>query len=281
MVMQDRIESILEMPVLTYEALIEQAKTRDMPSGKNRGILREYLQILLLKQLYRTETGRALYFTGGTYLRLVHNLKRFSEDLDFNSNRISPREFNGLCKGIGVELKRLGLRSEISFARWDRILVARFNFPDVEHFYGIVSDYSSKEGLLIKLEVNRPKWKLLAETEVISGYGETYPCVCTEKSVLFAEKVDALVKKGMARHLYDIIFMLSNKHPINAKLMKYFGYRQAPFDLLVDCVDNFTRSVLKKKAEALRPFLFDEHDADLIANAPTIVKKLIQKYERQ
>jgi hypothetical protein len=266
--------------MLTYEALIEQTKVRNMPSDKIRGILREYLQILLLKQLYRIESGRTLYFTGGTYLRLVHNLKRFSEDLDFNSNRISPGEFNGLCKGLGVELKRLGLKSDVSFAHWDHILVARFNFPDVERFYGIVSKYSRKKGLLIKLEVNQPNWKVQAETEVISGYGETYPCVCTEKSQFFADKIDALVKKGMARHLYDIIFMLSNRFPVNSKLMKYFGYREDPFAIIMDCVGKFKGSILKKKAEALRPFLFDEGDADLIVNAPVIVKKLIQKYER-
>ncbi len=265
--------------MLTYEALIEQAKLRNMPANKERGILREYLQILLLKQLFRTETSRVLCFTGGTYLRLVHNLKRFSEDLDFNSNRINPSEFSGLCKGLAVELKRLGLKSELTFAHWDRILVARFNFPDVASFYGITSKYSSKKGILIKFEVNLPKWKIQTETEVISGYGETYPCVCTEKSQLFADKIDALVKKGMARHLYDIIFMLSNKYSVNTKLLRYFGHKGSPFEIILDCVNNFSSGSLKKKAETIRPFLFDEHDADLIVNAPTIVRKLIQKYE--
>ncbi len=266
--------------MLTYESLIEQAKLRNMPAGKDRGILREYLQILLLKHLYRAEPGRVLYFTGGTYLRLAHNLKRFSEDLDFNSNKINPSEFNRLCKGLAIELNRLGLKSELKFAHWDHILVARFNFPEVERFYGIASKYSLKKGLLIKLEVNQPKWKVQAETEVISGCGETYPCVCTEKSLLFTDKIDALVKKGMARHLYDIIFMLANKFPVNTKLMEYWGYKGTPFEIILDCVNNFTSATLKKQAETLRPFLFDEQDADLIVNAPTIVKKLIQKYER-
>ena len=62
--------------MLTYESLMEQAKLRKMPYTKVRGILREYLQILILKELYKVEEGKKLYFTGGTYLRLVDDLKR-------------------------------------------------------------------------------------------------------------------------------------------------------------------------------------------------------------
>ena len=66
--------------MLSYEALIERAKLRDMPSDKMRGVLREYLQILILKEIQRKSPIRRLCFTGGSYLRLVHNIRRFSED---------------------------------------------------------------------------------------------------------------------------------------------------------------------------------------------------------
>ncbi len=264
--------------MLTYEALIEQAKLRNMPQDKTRGILREYIQILILGQIYRIDAGKDLLFTGGTYLRLVHGLKRFSEDLDFNTSRVDKRIFEDLCKGLVVELNRLGLKSEISFAHWDNILVGQLNFPEVERFYGISSRYTRAGGMMIKIETNRLQWKIPQETEVISGYGETYPCLCTDKGYLFADKIDALVKKGMVRHLYDIIFMLSQKYPVNEQTMKKLGYKKDPFDIILERVNDFTAADLKKQAEILRPFLFDSQDADLIANAATIVKKLIEKY---
>lgn len=264
--------------MLTYEALIDQARLRNMPQDKERGILREYIQILVVKQIYRSDAGKDLFFTGGTYLRLVHGLKRFSEDLDFNTNRMDKRIFEGLCKKLVVELDRLGLKSEIGFAHWDNILVGRLNFTEVERFYGITSRYVKTGGLLIKLETNRLSWKVPTETEVISGYGETYPCICTDKGCLFADKIDALVKKGMARHLYDIIFMLSNKYPVNAKTLGNLGRQGKAFDILMDGVNKLTAAGLKKQAETLTPFLFDPRDADLILNAGTIVKKLIEKY---
>jgi predicted nucleotidyltransferase component of viral defense system len=92
--------------MLTYEALIDQAKAREMPTTKIRGILREYLQFLILKELYKNKYGKKLFFTGGTYLRLVHDVKRFSEDLDFNINKITKKEFELLLETIKNELKK-------------------------------------------------------------------------------------------------------------------------------------------------------------------------------
>lgn len=264
--------------MLTYDTLVEQARLRNMPSDKTRGILREYLQILLLKQVYRTDTGKQLYFTGGTYLRLIHNLKRFSEDLDFNSNHIRQRNFEELCHRLVIELKRSGIRSKVTFSHWNYVLVCRFNFPDIEKTYGIKTRHTRESGLLIKFEVNIPKWEIKSETEVITGYGETYPCACTKKSVLFADKIDALVKKKMGRHLYDIIFMLTQRFSVDEKIFTELRYKDQPFEILSDCVSNFSGIELKKQADILQPFLFDEQEADLIIKAKTIIVKLIQKY---
>lgn len=264
--------------MLTYDALIKQAELRNMPLDKTRGILREYIQILMLKHMYRTDAGKKLYFTGGTYLRLVHDHKRFSEDLDFNSNHTTRSDFEELCHNIVIELKRSGIASEIRFSHWDNVLVSRFNFPDVEKSYGVNTEHTRKSGLLIKFEVNIPKWKIKSETEVISGYGETYPCVCTEKSVLFADKIDALVKKRMGRHLYDIIFMLSQKFPVDNNTLDELGYTNKPFTILLDCVNGFSGTEIRKQGGILRPFLFDESESDLIVNAKVVIEKLVQKY---
>ena len=264
--------------MLTYETLVEQARLRNMPSDKTRGVLREYLQILLLKQVYRTDAGKQLYFTGGTYLRLIHNLKRFSEDLDFNSNQIDQRNFEELCHRIVIELKRSGIASKVTFSHWNHVLVGRYNFPDIEKAYGIKTAHTRKSGLLIKFEVNIPKWEIETETEVIAGYGETYPCVCTKKSILFVDKIDALVKKKMGRHLYDIIFMLTQKYSVDKRIFSELGYKREPFKILSDCVSDFSGIELKKQASILQPFLFDEQETDLIINAKPIIEKLIQKY---
>jgi predicted nucleotidyltransferase component of viral defense system len=46
--------------------------------------LREYLQCLVLRTLHESEAFTTMAFVGGTALRLLHDLPRFSEDLAFS-----------------------------------------------------------------------------------------------------------------------------------------------------------------------------------------------------
>lgn len=264
--------------MLAYEALIEDAKQRGMPAAKARGILREYLQILILREMYRFAAGRKLFFTGGTYLRLAHQTRRFSEDLDFNAGLMSAAEFEKVLSKIHVALGKEGVNVKLDFSHWENIFVAELVFPDIEKNYGVVSANSKKEGIMIKVEVNRPRWKIKTETLVISGFGFMYPVICTDKGALFADKIDALVKKNRARHLFDIIFMLSKKYRADKDVLKALGITEPPFDVILKRVNSFSLQELRKQAESLRPFLFDENEAELIVNAPAIVKQLIERY---
>ncbi|MFH1440561.1 MAG: nucleotidyl transferase AbiEii/AbiGii toxin family protein [Candidatus Omnitrophota bacterium] len=265
--------------MITYESLIEQAKSRGMPYTKIRGVLREYLQVIILKEIYKTEPGKKLYFTGGTYLRLLHSLKRFSEDLDFNANSITKGEFEGLLKKIKLELGRIGIEVLIGFAHWGNLYVSKLIFPEVEKTYKAASKYSKKQGIVIKIETNKPKYKIKNEAEVISGFGELYPCICTDKGVLFADKIDALTKKERGRHIYDIMFMLSNKYPIDRSILNSLGFKKDPMEVISDRISGFSKAELKSQADVLRPFLFDESEAGLVADSQVIIPQLIEKYK--
>lgn len=267
--------------MLTYEALLEQAKARQMPVSKARGILREYLQVLILKALFKTGSGRKLYFTGGTYLRLVHGTKRFSEDLDFNTSSLTKTSFEAVIKQSAGELKRININCIVSFRHSGTMYTADILFPDIEELYDVVSARTKKGGLLIKVETNVPKWKIAVETQVVSGFGELYPCPCTQKGALFADKIDALVKKTRARHLYDIIFMLSQLYPIDTDVLRVLGINDPPLDIILKRVKSFSVTDLKKQAENLRPFLFEESDADLIVNAHEVIPPLVEQYKRK
>jgi len=264
--------------MLTYDTLIEEAESRGMPAGKMRGILREYLQVMILKEIYRLAPGRKLFFTGGTYLRLAHQTRRFSEDLDFNAGDMNVPEFEDLLRKTSSSLVKENLDVKLEFGHWGNILVADLIFPDVENKYGIISPNSKRGGISIKVESNRPGWKIKTETLVVSGFGQMYPVICTEKGALFADKIDALVKKNRARHLYDIIFMLTKKYPVDTAVLKVLGIEEPPFDVILKRINSFSAQDLKKQADTLRPFLFEESEAELIINAPGIVKQLIDKY---
>ncbi len=264
--------------MLELDALAAEAKQRGMPTGKMRGILREYLQVLILKELYKLPEGKKLYFTGGTYLRLVHQTKRFSEGLDFNAGKMKKGDFEGLLKKIHGNLKKEGLEVKLAFGHWDNILVGEFVFPDIEEHYGVVSPHRRNEGILIKFEANQLKWKIQTESLVVTGFGNMFPVACTQPGILFADKIDALIKKNRARHLFDIMFMLSKKYPIDAKVLKALGIKDPPLDAILKRVKSFSAAELKKLAESLRPFLFEESEADLIVHAHHVIPQLIRSY---
>ena len=267
--------------MITYDALINKAKERGMPTSKFRGIIREYLQVLILKALYKNEAGRKLFFTGGTYLRFTHELKRFSEDMDFNTVDIQQSEFECLLGKIRKELQRVNIDSLLKFSHWRNIYSASLIFPTIEKEYNVKSSYSKKAGIVIKIETNRPKWRIKKETHVVTGYGEIYPCICTDISALFADKVDALQKKTRGRHLYDIIYMLSRNFPIDREVLTVLGINGDPLNIIENRIRSFSEPELKKQAEVLRPFLFEEDEAELIIKAHTVIPSLIKKYRRK
>lgn len=263
--------------MLTYDALVQEANERGMPGVKMRGVLREYLQVLLMVELYGQRGANRLHFTGGTFLRLVENLKRFSEDLDFNCWNLSQEAFESITKTTVKGMEKHGVSGGIEFEHRGRLSTARISFPDVESHYGIRSGYSRKGGMMIKFETNRPSWKMEADVKVITGFGEMIPVPCTPIPALMADKIDAVASKNKGRHIYDLITLLGRKTQVNLTVWKKIGGKGAPIESLVKRITGLKRAELGKMSESLRPFLFDEREARLVAEADTIIPELVRQ----
>lgn len=261
--------------MLSYEALLEEAKINNMPINKMRSIMREYIQTLMLKYLYASNWRDRFYFLGGTSLRLVYGFKRFSEDLHFNIHKIDKIEFREVSVFISEELERENIYSEVTFEHRGRLSSSAFLFKNVLEYYKIMDKRGS---LIVKFEANRPLFKLETETTTISSFGEIFLVKVMSKGSIFAEKIDALrhIKKG--RHIYDIIIMLSKKFPVNKDVLEANGIKQEPREVMLKTINEFSLSELDRLAKGLRPFLFNEEEANLIVNAKTIIKDLFDKY---
>jgi len=81
----------------------------------------DYIQSIILKHIYLNQD--TIVFKGGTSLRKVHNLDRFSEDLDFNivgknAEEILNSGIRGLEKtGIDSELAHFDDRKDVYLAK--------------------------------------------------------------------------------------------------------------------------------------------------------------------
>jgi predicted nucleotidyltransferase component of viral defense system len=254
---------------------MEQAKLSDAPLNKMRGIMREYVQTVMLKYLYSSKWADRFYFLGGTSLRLIYGFKRFSEDLDFNISGVDKQEFQKVSEFVREELKRENIYSEVTFEHRGKLSSTAFVFKNVLEHYRI----TDKRGvLMVKFEANRPLFELKTESATISSFGEVFPVKMMSKGSIFAEKIDALrhIKKG--RHIYDIIIMLSKKFPIDKSVLEANGIKEGPREVISNLVNEFSLSELKRLANGLRPFLFNEEEFSLVVNARTIVNDLLDKY---
>ncbi|MFR4038459.1 MAG: nucleotidyl transferase AbiEii/AbiGii toxin family protein [Butyricimonas faecalis] len=69
-------------------------------SSFDKHVLKEYLQLMILDYLSSTPTIQKMVFIGGTNLRLVKGIDRFSEDLDFDCKDLSKEEFVEMTNGV-------------------------------------------------------------------------------------------------------------------------------------------------------------------------------------
>ena len=181
----------------------------------------DYLQDIALLNACR-EAGNKLVFKGGTCLYKVHQLNRFSEDLDFSAGKgfVAKEFFQRLPPFFGL----LGIACSLRLKPFDRGVNA---FLDVR---GPL--YDGKKESLATLVFNvslRERIQLPAQRHLYTPvYNELRPFdlfVLDEREIL-AEKVRAIYERDKARDLFDAWFLLKKKSVsfdiglVNKKLSK-------------------------------------------------------------
>ena len=78
--------------------------------GFQKYMLKEYLLLMILDFLSSTKHIQNLVFIGGTNLRLIKGINRFSEDLDFDCKDFSRSQFDAMSEDVRRFLEKQGLR---------------------------------------------------------------------------------------------------------------------------------------------------------------------------
>lgn len=95
---------------------IEERIREYQPSGTQEELnaFKEIVQEIVLSALSRAEFFKQAAFQGGTCLRIVHGLNRFSEDLDFVLFQPNPNfKWSQFFHEIELEFKGYGFRLEV------------------------------------------------------------------------------------------------------------------------------------------------------------------------
>jgi predicted nucleotidyltransferase component of viral defense system len=249
-------------------------KKNNIPLSPRRN-LTEYLQSEILFALQNSKYGKMLTFMGGTCLRFVHKIDRFSEDLDFEFVGKEKIDYSDLASFLKKQLENTGFSIDIRVKETQNIFVIFIKFSSLLKEAGL-SDLKDQK-LKIKFEIDpNPSKKIVYDSELISTYGRTFNVLANDLSTLFAQKILAIVfrpfQKG--RDFYDLVWFLSQRNvEPNYKLLQEKGLKIKNREELIDFLEKQAEeSDLKQAAKDVERFLFYPEQAQWILKLPEYLK---------
>jgi len=223
-------------------------------------ILKEYVQLIVLDYLSTTRHVRKLAFIGGTSLRLLKGIDRFSEDLDFDCKGLDEAEFSAMTDDVLRFLTRNGFRPEVRDRESARLTAFRrsIHFPGLLHELGITGH--GEERLLLKIEAQDQRVSYTCTMGTLRGCGLYFPFPVPPDPVLCAMKISAMLDRGKGRDYYDVMFLLAQTKPDYAFLAARNGVRDWP--QLRSAIEGSLQSVdLNRKRMDFEHLLFDRDNS--------------------
>lgn len=198
--------------------------------------LKEIYQEIALSGLARSEFFKIGAFQGGTCLRILYGLRRFSEDLDFVLLLPDkPFRWEQYLKPIEIEFQSFGVNIEIlDRSQADSTIKKAFlKQNSLGKILRLQHDFlpSDKQSIRIKLEVDvNPPAGSSYETQYLN-YPYPFSILCQDLPSLFATKCHALLcrKYDKGRDWFDFLWYSSKRVPINFKLFANALFQAGPF----------------------------------------------------
>jgi predicted nucleotidyltransferase component of viral defense system len=192
------------------EYLVNLLRSNPTPV-QGRNLIREYLLARCLESLQRSGAMIPLAFLGGTALRFLFGIPRFSEDLDFSLERTEHGyDFRHYLKNIQSEFLAEGYNVQTKINDQKTVHSA------FVRFYGLLYDlhFSAQrdESLSIKIEVDTsPPTGAGLQTTLVRRH-VTLRLQHHDQASLFSGKLPAIFQRGYAkgRDLYDLMWYLSD-----------------------------------------------------------------------
>ncbi|MEK7172114.1 MAG: nucleotidyl transferase AbiEii/AbiGii toxin family protein [Patescibacteria group bacterium] len=269
--------------------LISEAKARNFTDQQLLNIIREYLQVLILKAIYQSKYGKKLSFVGGTCLRICYNLKRYSEDLDFALDRKMPKySFAELNEIIAGFLKHTDFEVDLHVQEETVVQKSFIRISKILHFFGLSPLKSQK--LHVKLEIDTNPVHVTdkeIETFFVTKFDENFPILKHTDDTLFSGKICAALNRvyTKGRDFYDIMWYLNRRTKINFRyLNKAFiqaGLKQQFKDKseVVDKLGGRIKAVdVKDIFKDVNRFLEDSGEEKWVKDYPAAFKQAAERF---
>ena len=191
------------------------------PAVDGLNLMREYLQATVLASMQASRSLGPLAFHGGTCLRFLYRIARFSEDLDFALER--PRDgfrFVEIMARLERDLNAQGYLIRASVNDGPVVNKAFIGFVGAEYEAGL-SPHADKV-FRIKIEVDtRPPEGAVLEVSGLRSFEYVLRLQHYDLPSLFAGKLAAVVQRQYTkgRDLYDLLWYLQDPRRLAPNLV--------------------------------------------------------------
>lgn len=240
-------------------------------AGMQKHILKEYVELLSLEWIARSVYASKLVFIGGTNLRLIQGIDRFSEDLDFDCKGLSEQEFRQMSGELVKYLQQHGLNAELRNRDNARLLAFRSNVHFPELLFDLQLTGHREERFLMKIEAQDQGTDYPREMAIVQRNGFSFPVPVPPLSVLLSMKLCALLTRQKGRDFYDAMFLMQRTEPDYGFLQRQKGIADKQH-LYAALREMLNRIDLNTKQRDFEHLLFDSHKSDAILRFVDILR---------
>ena len=224
-----------------------------------KNVMKEIIQEIVLCSLSRTDFFKHAAFYGGTALRIFYGLDRFSEDLDFSLKESDDCfDLSAYLPSLENEVRSYGLnlKAEAKSKTKESFVQSAFVKGNTREQLLLFYPDDSISSLVPGNETVKIKFEVDTNPPPFAGYEKQYRLLPIPYEVqlydapsLFAGKIHAVLCRGWksrikGRDLYDFVFYLSRKIPVN---LAHLNARLTDFGFIPDG----TSLTIQKIKEAL------------------------------
>ncbi len=227
---------------------------------------------MVLDYLATTQYLSKLAFIGGTNLRLIKGIDRFSEDLDFDCKDLSEQDFVDMTDKVIAFLKNSGLTVEARDKANDKLTAFRRDIFFPEFLFELGLTGHREERFLLKIEAQNQGVPYQTEMRHVQRCGFFFSLPVPPDSVLLSMKLSALLARAKGRDFYDCMFLMQQTKPSYEFLKERVGISNTE-DLKKAITDKLSAVDLNVKKRDFEHLLFDTHSADKILLFPEFVEE--------
>ncbi|MFC2112255.1 nucleotidyl transferase AbiEii/AbiGii toxin family protein [Bacteroidota bacterium] len=236
-------------------------------------MLKEYFQYKMLDIIFRTKWAPKLSFIGGTSIRIIHNVERFSEDLDFDTFNLSREEFFELTDEVLKRIKNEGVEVSADDKEKDLSLNAfrrNITFPGL--LYNLSISGHKEKRFLIKIESEPHHFNYVPGKPVIQKFNILTQVNAAPVDVLLSMKIGAALERQKGRDYYDCMYLMGKTEPNWEYLTLKFNIGSA-VELKGRLLDSCKNVDFTHKSEEFGKLIFNPDEAIKVKLFPEYIKQ--------